>query len=117
MRVLFFLIKELSVITFPNFSEQMLNCIIGLVEKTKRAVSALQRSPGMPSGLLADFVWSPIMSSIDAREQEIVEKKRMGEFLGPLSFDRGAELETRVSEVRRKAGTSRFPFLIVFGLC
>ncbi|XP_018494565.2 protein CBFA2T3-like [Galendromus occidentalis] len=81
----------------------MLNCIIGLVEKTKRAVSVLQRAPGIPSGLLADFVWTPIISSVDAREQDVVDKKRIGDFLGPLNFDRGVELETRVSEVRRKA--------------
>lgn len=91
---------------------QMLNCIVGMVEKTKRAVCALQRG----QALLPTTTALAALGDVPLWGSEVgPEKKRPREpFTDPygrpapmtMSFNNPAgELESRVSEVRKRAGT------------
>ncbi|OQR69790.1 protein CBFA2T3-like, partial [Tropilaelaps mercedesae] len=85
----------------------MLNCIVGMVEKTKRAVCALQRGQTLvPTTQLTALGDIPLWSG-----EVTAEKKRSREFADPygrgsmtMSFNNPAgDLENRVSEVRKRA--------------
>lgn len=92
---------------------QMLNCIVGMVEKTKRAVCALQRGQTLlPTSTLTALGEMPLWSGEMATES----KKRPRDYVDPygrnamsMSFNNhtAGDLESRVSEVRKRAGTDR----------
>lgn len=88
---------------------QMLNCIVGMVEKTKRAVCALQRGQTLiPTATLTALgdapLWSGEMASEKKRQREPYSDP-YGQASMTMSFNSPAgELESRVSEVRKKAG-------------
>ncbi len=78
------------------FSQQMLQCIVGMVEKTKRALAVLHQRSIQDREELA--LW--VRRHSEGTEHDM--KKRAGEMMAHTI----RQTEDRVSEVKRRAGMS-----------
>lgn len=83
---------------------QMLNCIIGMVDKTKRALSVLQERSLRDREELS--VW--MRRHAEGMDQDV--KKRTSDMMAYTM----RQTEDRVSEVRRRAGTSHTLYLEIY---
>lgn len=84
----------------------MLNCILSMVEKTKRALAILQQRP-QPETSGADFTasWLRKLPTDTSEQSEI--KKAAGEIMAQTI----KVTEERVAEVKRRAGKPPVKFL------
>jgi hypothetical protein len=89
---------------------QMLNCILSMVEKTKRALAILQHRPPAPASVpepdfLQSASWLQRRAPPEGAEQQDI-KKTAGEIMAQTI----KATEDRVAEVRRRAGEHYYIF-------